>query len=117
MRLTTKCHIKALRNTIELSLIASLTALIADLGWLIHDIHGNGLSVVYVSVGTGLIIGIVLTGFAVYNHHTGNVQCDIQEMYKKKLAVVRALNAKSKIDEIYKHDLAVAKSIRRSKQS
>lgn len=64
-----KCHLCALRNAVELSLIASLISLCSDLYWLVHDISANGMSQAYCSIFIGLLLGNLLTLKALYSHH------------------------------------------------
>jgi len=86
MKLSTKCHFKALSNTIEMSLVASTIALIADVCWLTHDIVTNGMSATYAGVGAGLIAGLIATTVALVGHHRNQVKCDLRIKYVDKLA-------------------------------
>jgi len=95
MRLTTKCHLKALSNTVELSLAASVTALVADVCWLAHDVITNGMSVTYAAVGTGLVIGLSVTVYAMIRHHKDSVKGDLQGRYRE-FKVKAAIKAKAK---------------------
>lgn len=69
MKTINKCHLGAVMDVIELALIASLIALIADLGWVIHDVSSNHMSIAYGFIGGGLLIGIILTSLSLYKHH------------------------------------------------
>ncbi len=87
-----KCHIQTLSDAIELSLIASLCALVADIVWLLHDVASNGISVVYCIVFVGLLLGNVITSIALYRHHTGRVRTTLATMLRDKLALQHSIN-------------------------
>lgn len=89
MNITTKCHLKALGDTVELSLCAGVTAIVADLVWLTHDILSNGLSAVYSAVATGLLLGLIITAIALWNYHKTLVTSTLKQHYvnkKKRMA-------------------------------
>lgn len=62
-------HTAALRTDFELVCQASIVALVADLGWVFHDVLQNGMSLSYGFIGTGLVIGIVGTAWVLIRHH------------------------------------------------
>jgi hypothetical protein len=102
--MNTKCHINAMRETIEISLIAGCVALFSDLIWLSHDILSNGLSAIYVIVGTGLIAGLALTGIALYHHHWSNVKCattPTEEKIQQLNILLRSIEAHSILTKIH----------------
>jgi len=90
MRTLTKCHIKALKESIELTIIGGLVALVADLGWLLHDILTNGLSIYYILVGTGLLTGTIITASALFAHHDKSVHKITKKLMKEKVSIQRA---------------------------
>ena len=91
-----KCHIQTLSDTIELSLIASLCALVADMIWLLHDVFNNGISVVYCTVFLGLLLGNVITIIALYRHHIGHVKTTLKVLLHDKLVLQHSINKHSK---------------------
>lgn len=66
-------HIKALSSGVELALISGVVSLGADILWLVHDVVANGMSVVYGTVGFGLIAGVLIAVYALYKIHTNKV--------------------------------------------
>lgn len=90
MKIKTKCHLKTLSETVELGLIASVAALMADLGWLTKDIVHNGFTAGYLGVGLGLLGGLLMTGYALYYHHKNGMKTKLQELYKTKLERIAA---------------------------
>lgn len=87
MKATQKCHVSAMMDVIEIALIASIVALVADLTWVLHDIVANGMSVVYAFIGGGLFIGLVLTGVSLYKHHVILVKQSRQSLLLMKLKI------------------------------
>lgn len=103
MNASTKCHVKAMRETIEISLIAGCVALFSDLVWLSHDILVNGLSIIYTLVGLGLFSGLILTGVALYHHHWSNVKCattPTEEKLQQLNILLRSIEIHSVITKI-----------------
>lgn len=90
MKITTRCHLRTLSETVELGLIASVAALTADLGWLTKDIIHNGFTAGYLGVGIGLLGGLLLTGYALFYHHRNGMKTKLQELYKTKLERIAA---------------------------
>lgn len=62
-------NIEALFSNFELIAVAGLIALLADLGWLGHDVYENGMSIWYGLVGLGLSLGIIITAYVVIRHN------------------------------------------------
>ncbi len=60
-KLNRKLIAHTLNKDFELISLASIIALVSDLGWVIHDIMTNGMSIQYGLIGTGLLIGVVLS--------------------------------------------------------
>lgn len=87
-----KCHTKALSDTIELSLLASFIALVADMMWLLHDVYTNGGSLIYIFIFTGLMVGISLTGIALKRHHTSSVRELLRTLMADKIKVQKHKN-------------------------
>lgn len=81
-----RAHIKAMSDTIEMGLVASLIALIADTGWIIKDISSHGLSLGYSAIGLGLLVGTAITAFLLVRHHRQRVRHGIKNMMLLKLA-------------------------------
>ncbi len=92
MKTYTKCHLQALSDVIEIGLIASVIALIGDMAWLMHDIHSNGISMMYCSVGTVFIIGLCLTSLALYKHHNNTVESYLKSLLALKLFKQKHIN-------------------------
>lgn len=90
--LTKKCHIQTLADAIELSLIASLIALFADTIWVIHDVHQNGMSCIYIVIFIGLSSGLIITGVALFRHHTGKMHNTLKTLLHVKLAKQKSIN-------------------------
>lgn len=67
--LTKRLHTKAFLGNFELACIFGIWICTTDLVWLTHDILSNGLSVWYVVVGFGLIVGNLGTLFVLVRHH------------------------------------------------
>lgn len=96
VNITKKCHLQSLTDVVELSLIASLIALIADLSWLMHDIYVNGLSILYILVFTGLFTGIIITGTALKRHHYGAVAKMVKQLLREKLQLQHAISRRKR---------------------
>ena len=90
--LTKKCHIQTLADAIELSLLASTIALIADSAWVVHDIIHNGWSLTYACILAGLVCATCITGYALVRHHTGRMVIALQTLLHDKLAKQKSIN-------------------------
>lgn len=77
-------------QTMELLIIASIIAIIADLGWLMHDILVNGFSIAYALVLSGLGSGLILTCYAGWWHHVSNYKCEVKTRLQNKLKISKA---------------------------
>lgn len=58
----------------ELAASGGILALVADLAWLTKDILHNGFHYWYMVVGTGLFVGIVITGVGWYKHYKNKIK-------------------------------------------
>jgi hypothetical protein len=87
-----RAHIKAMSNTIEICIIASIIALVADAGWVIHDVIDNGLSIWYILIETGLVIAALMTTYALIKHHNDQIENGFKMLLSKKIAEQRARN-------------------------
>lgn len=83
-------HVKALSETIELSLISGLLALVSDIAWMAHDIASNGLSVWYGCVLFGLTLALLLLIKATLKHHHANVKQLLNGVLQDKLRLHKA---------------------------
>lgn len=81
-----RAHIRAMSSTMEIIIIASVIALLADTGWLAHDVYENGIGVWYTLVGMGLVSATLMTGWALRKHHLDIVQNGIKCLLTEKLA-------------------------------
>lgn len=91
-RVRLRAHIRAMSSTMELIIIASLVALIADLSWIAHDIYYNGLSVWYSVVFTGIFSGTAMTLYALRKHHRDTVQNGIKNLMVEKIIAQKQRN-------------------------
>lgn len=80
-----RAHIKAMSSTMEIIIIASVVALVADTSWLAHDIYENGMGVWYSVVGIGLVSATVMTTWALRKHHLDIVQNGIKCLLVEKI--------------------------------
>lgn len=83
-------HVKALGETIELSLISGVLALISDIAWMAHDVQANGMSLWYGFVLAGLGAALILLLKATLKHHEANVKSLLQGVISDKLRTHKA---------------------------
>lgn len=81
-----RAHIRAMSSTMEIIIIASVVALVADTAWLGHDIYENGMGIWYALVGTGLLSATAMTGWALRKHHLDIVANGIRLLLAEKVA-------------------------------
>lgn len=86
MKTLNKCHVKAFTEVFELVLVGSVIALVADTGWVAHDIYHNGFNWQYGFIGSGLVTATTLTIWACIKHHTMNFRKFASELLQIKLA-------------------------------
>lgn len=91
-----KAHIKAMSSTMEIIIIASVIALIADFGWVCHDVIDNGISFWYGLIGGGLMIATLMTVYALRKHHLDSVENGAKLLLSQKIAEQRVRNAQLK---------------------
>ncbi len=87
-----KAHIRAMSSTMEIIIIASVIALVADLSWLLHDVYENGLGMWYSLVGLGLLSATGMTGWALRKHHNDIVANGIKLLLVEKVAEQKTRN-------------------------
>ena len=92
MRTTTRCHLIAVQELVELISIGGLVAIIGDLFWVGHDIFVSEIS----RPGLWCILGILLIAFTitsigVVNYHKQNVKRLLNEKLKWKLKLQKQL--------------------------
>lgn len=87
-----RAHIQAMSSTMELIIIASVIALVADFCWVLHDVAENGISVAYVCIGGGLFTATVMTTWALRKHHLDIVQNGIKNLMVEKLEAQKKRN-------------------------
>ena len=80
-----RAHIRAMSSTMEIIIIASVIALLADTFWLAHDVYENGMGWWYGTVGAGLITATLMTAWALRKHHLDIVQNGIKNLLVEKL--------------------------------
>ncbi len=80
-----RAHIRAMSSTMEIIIIASVIALVADFCWVLHDIVDNGMSVAYAFIGGGLFVAAIMTAWALRKHHLDIVQNGIKNLLVEKL--------------------------------
>lgn len=71
-------------TSFEVAAGAGIFALVSDEFWLLHDILTNGLSIWYILVGIGLLVGIIVTGYAWYHHHKHVIKKRMRRAEKRK---------------------------------
>ncbi len=87
-----RAHIKAMSNTMEVIIIASVIALVSDFCWVCHDVIDNGMSISYAFIGGGLFLATVMTAYALRKHHHDAVENGIKTLLSEKIAEQKARN-------------------------
>ena len=87
-----KAHIKAMSGTMEIIIIASVIALLADTLWLGHDMYENGFGLWYLMVGIGLLSATLITAWALRKHHLDTVQNGIKLLLIEKVTQQKQRN-------------------------
>ena len=87
-----RAHILAMSSTMEIIIIASVIALVADMGWLAHDIWHNGMNLWYSVVGLGLSSGTFMTIYALRKHHRDTVTNGLKQLKLNKIAEQKQRN-------------------------
>jgi hypothetical protein len=80
---------KALAETLELSLIGGLLASSVDLLWVCMDILHNGVSAHYVIIFIGLFLATGVLSVSLKRHHQDNYKKEIGMLYKTKLNIAK----------------------------
>lgn len=96
MTVKTKCHVQAFVEVFELVLIASVVALLADTGWVFHDILVNGLSIQYILIASGLLGATAITVIAFLKHHANNYKNMVKVLLVDKMNIQRRKNKHSR---------------------
>lgn len=89
MSVKRKCHMKALAETLELSLIGGLLASSVDLLWIVSDILHNGLKAHYFIIFIGLFLSTIILTISLVRHHRDNYKKEIGMLYKTKLNIAK----------------------------
>lgn len=97
MSISTRLHFQVLQHEFEAVCLLSALALLADFGWVIHDIYANGISIVYTGIAVSLFLALIGTCCICYRHH---------------IYYFQQLRSKTMIDRLY-----LNKRIHRSKKS
>lgn len=87
-----RAHLRAMSSTMEIIIIASVIALVADFTWVLHDIKENGFSVSYMMIGSALFLATAMTAYALRKHHNDTVQNGIRVLLTTKIAEQKARN-------------------------
>jgi hypothetical protein len=96
MRVTSRCHIKALSENLELGLIGGVLASAVDSFWVVCDIYHNGMSTHYMIILTTLLLSTLILTIATVRHHRSNVKQQLGLLYVFKKNVCRAKNRKAR---------------------
>lgn len=89
MRYTLLHKIQAFRTNFELVCLFAVVALVADLGWVVHDVISNGISLAYILIGSGLAIAIAGTIWVMIRHNSVVVREIRHARLLTKLAAVK----------------------------
>lgn len=84
-----KYHLQAIGESLELALLGAVISISVDLVWCIKDVLHNGISLVYVFILSGLVIGDVLSIIAFKKHHKHNVHTIMHSIMSIKLQNVK----------------------------
>lgn len=79
-----KCHVKALSENLELSLIGGVSASGIDSYWVIMDTIHNGIQWHYIIIFIGLMLSTGLLSVALRRQHVCNVRQALSELSKCK---------------------------------
>ncbi len=87
-----QCHLKAMAETLEISLMGGLLASSFDTLWILMDMKSNGIQVHYVVILVALILSTILMSVALIRHHRINVRNQLGAVYALKKQVIRCKN-------------------------
>lgn len=96
MKALTICHVKSLQDSFEIILTASIVALVADTGWVLHDVLSNGMSIQYAFIGGGLVTATGMTIWATIKHHMNTYSKMTKELLRAKLLLQKQRNKKKR---------------------
>lgn len=89
MKVTTQCHLRALKTQKRI-ITANLSAVVADVIWISHDISINGLGGTYLLIGLLLIVALGANILAAWGNHMKEKYELQQKIYVEKLAKATA---------------------------
>ena len=91
MKTITQCHIRAIKELVEMISIGGVVAIVADLCWIAHDIAVSEIARPGLwAVGAGLLTAFFISGYGLYHYHVGSVKALLHDRLLHKLHVNKA---------------------------